>query len=127
MKEFIDTLASACTEALSSPQIKGAIAGATIAFIRVMYDNKEPRMMRKLLESSLCGLIAWTTSYILPVLGMTLDLSIFVGGVVGLLGADKVRSLANTFAAKKARQDHSLLPADKPSQTNPSIHEGEGQ
>lgn len=104
MKEFVDAVWSAVGDMLGSPQIKGAVASTAIAFIRVMYDDKEPRLLRRVLESVLCGFITWTFSYVLPLIGMSLDISIFVGGAVGLLGADRVRGLANMFAQRKVKQ-----------------------
>ena len=87
-------------ELLPEPFRASALA-AMVAFVRVMYDGKEPRLMRRVLESVLCGLIALSIAYMIEALGMSGNWATFIGGAVGLFGADQVRSWGRKFAAKK--------------------------
>ena len=75
---------------LPEPFRASALA-AMVAFVRVMYDGKEPRLMRRVLESVLCGLIALSIAYMIEALGMSGNWATFIGGAVGLFGADQVR------------------------------------
>ena len=122
MREYIEAVASAITEILSNPPAKGALAGTIIALLRIMYDDREPNTVRRLLEAALCGSIAWVTAYVLPAIGLSADTSVFIGGMVGLLGADKIRSLANTFARRKASGRDEQA---RPPQSNTGSYEGE--
>ncbi len=54
-----------------------------------------------LLESVLCGCITLAILSGLSLLGLPQEAAAFVGGMVGLLGVDKVRSLAEYFAGSK--------------------------
>ena len=85
---------------LPEPFRASALA-AMVAFVRVMYDGKEPRLMRRVLESVLCGLIALSIAYMIEALGMSGNWATFIGGAVGLFGADQVRSWGRKFAEKK--------------------------
>lgn len=87
-------------ELLPEPFRASALA-AMVAFVRVMYDGKEPRLMRRVLESVLCGLIALSIAYMIEALGMSGNWATFIGGAVGLFGADQVRSWGRKFAEKK--------------------------
>ncbi len=87
-------------ELLPEPFRASALA-AMVAFVRVMYDGKEPRLMRRVLESVLCGLIALSIAYMIEALGMSGNWATFIGGAVGLFGADQVREWGRKFAEKK--------------------------
>lgn len=80
---------------------RAAVLAALIAFVRVVYDGKEPRWIRRSLESVLCGLIALGISSLVQALGMADGWSTFIGASVGLFGADKVREWGQRFAEKK--------------------------
>lgn len=80
---------------------RAAVLAALIALVRVVYDGKEPRWIRRTLESVLCGLIALGISSLVQALGMADGWSTFIGASVGLFGADKVREWGQRFAEKK--------------------------
>lgn len=83
--------------------VKSALLATIVAFLRVMYDGKEPRMTRRLLESVLCGAIALCVASLLAAAGINADYSTFAGGSIGLLGADQVRAWARQIAQKHVR------------------------
>ncbi len=86
--------------ALSGP-VRAAIIGAVIALIRVMYDSSEPRLMRRLLESALCGAIALCVAAAAEEFGLSSGHSTFLGGAIGLLGADQVRIWARFLVQRR--------------------------
>lgn len=81
--------------------VRAAIVGGAVAFLRVMYDDKEPRVVRRLLESILCGAIAYGIATAIEALGMQPGIATFCGGAVGLLGADWVRAKARLVADRR--------------------------
>lgn len=87
-------------EMLPEP-FRASVLAAFVAFVRVMYDGKEPRPMRRVLESVLCGLIALSIAYLVEALGMSGNWATFIGGAVGLFGADQVRAWGRKIAEKK--------------------------
>jgi lambda family phage holin len=89
--------------ALPDP-VKGALVGTVVALIRVMYDDREPRLLRRLLESTLCGAIAFAVASGAEALGLHGGYSTFAGGAVGLLGADQVRAWAQIWGRKRIEQ-----------------------
>lgn len=100
MPEKDPALWAASWNALPEP-IKGAVLGTAVAFLRVMYDDKEPRLVRRLLESALCGAIALCVSGIAEAAGMPPGTATFAGGAVGLFGADQVRIWARAIARRR--------------------------
>ncbi len=80
---------------------RAAIVGALIALIRVMYDAREPRLMRRLLESALCGAIALCVASAAEDFGLSPGYSTFFGGAIGLLGADQVRVWARYLVQRR--------------------------
>lgn len=83
--------------------IRAAIIAFFMAMLRILYDNKEPRWVRRVLESSLCGTIALAATHAVMILGMSKDWGVFLGGFIGLMGADKVREWGRRVADKRLR------------------------
>ena len=65
-----------------------------IAILRIIYDGKETRPMRILLEAAICGALSLTVSYGIIALGLNHNWSIFGGGAIGYLGSATVRGMA---------------------------------
>ena len=78
--------------------LKAALLATVIAFLRMMYDDREPRFWRRVLESALCGAIAVGVSSGVEAFGGQSSLSVFLGGMVGLFGADQVRAWGRRIA-----------------------------
>lgn len=81
--------------------VRAAIISAVIAFMRVMYDGKEPRMIRRVLEAALCGSIALGVASGIEAIGMPSGVGTFMGAAIGLFGADQVRSWGRKIAERK--------------------------
>lgn len=86
--------------ALSEPT-RAAFLSTVIALCRVMYDGREPRMIRRLLEAALCGSIALGIASGAEAMGMPAGMGTFIGAAVGLFGADQVRSWGRRIAERK--------------------------
>lgn len=84
--------------------VRAAAVGACVALVRVMYDDREPSIVRRLLECTLCGLIALCVASLVQALGIDGGYSTFLGGSVGLLGADQVRTWGRQVAQKRIDQ-----------------------
>jgi lambda family phage holin len=82
--------------------VRASIVAVFVALLRIFYDDKEPRAVRRGLEALLCGGITFAVGSGISVMGLGEGWAMFVGGAVGLLGADKVRELGKRFAKRKA-------------------------
>ena len=83
------------------PDGMGVIMAVVIATLRILYDRKETRPIRVILEAVLCGTLSLTASSGISALGLSADWAIFAGGVIGYFGADTVRTLAVRFLKNK--------------------------
>lgn len=97
-QSFFDLLASAIPQ-----PVKAALLAGAVALLRIIYDGKEPRWFRRLLESSLCGFIALGVSYLCQAIGLPSGWEIFLGGAIGLLGADHVREVGRRLSDERVR------------------------
>lgn len=86
--------------ALPEP-FKAAILATLIAILRVMYDGREPRFIRRLMEACLCGAIAFGLATGLEAVEVPSGMATFIGAAIGLLGADKVREFAQRYVSSK--------------------------
>jgi len=57
-------------DALPEPA-RAAIIGAAVSFFRVMYDDKEPRWLRRVFEVALCAALGFTVSYAVTAMGFS--------------------------------------------------------
>ena len=85
------------------PEVIGAVTAVLIAVLRVIYDGKERRPMRILLEAILCGALSFTASAGIEAVGLDPDWAIFAGGMIGYLGADTARSVALKYLKDKTK------------------------
>lgn len=84
--------------------VRAAVMSVGIAMLRIMYDGREPRIVRRILEALLCGAITFGASSGLQAIGAAPGWGVFVGGAVGLLGADKVRELGRRYANRRVEE-----------------------
>lgn len=82
---------------------RAALLAALVSLLRILYDGKEPRWVRRLLEAALCGCIALGIAYLCEALGFRPGAATFVGAAVGLLGADQVREIGRRIADQRLR------------------------
>lgn len=81
------------------PQISGAIFAVAICYGRLIYDGAERK--DHWIEPVLCGLLAWSASFGLELVGMPMSVAPFLGGVVGFLGVKKIRNIAISAISKR--------------------------
>lgn len=80
----------------NAPVIYATGLSVLISALRIVYRGGSRKAV--LLESVLCGGITLAMLSGLSLLGLPQEAAAFVGGMVGLLGVDKVRRLAERFA-----------------------------
>lgn len=89
--------------ALIPEPFRAALLAALVSLLRILYDGKEPRWFRRLLEAALCGCIALGVAYLCEGLGLKAGWATFLGAAVGLLGADQVREIGRRLADQRIR------------------------
>lgn len=77
----------------------GVFLAAVIAMVRVIYGGGRLRQM--ILEGALCGLATLALIPALEYLGLPESMASFAGGMVGFLGVEKIRELAERFGGNK--------------------------
>lgn len=82
---------------------RAAMLAALVALLRIVYDDKEPRWFRRVLEATLCGCIALGVAYLSEGLGLKAGWATFLGASIGLLGADQVREIGRRLADQRLR------------------------
>lgn len=89
---------------LTPESLQGAIMAFIVSMLRLMYDNKEPNWLRRLIEGFICAFLAYSVFALTNALGISSDLA-FVGSVlIGFLGADFVREKARIWFSNKANK-----------------------
>jgi len=83
----------------NAPVIYATGLSVLISALRIVYRGGTRKAV--LLESLLCGGITLAMLSGLSLLGLPQEAAAFVGGMVGLLGVDKVRHLAERFVGYK--------------------------
>ena len=73
-----------------------------IAYLRILYDDKEPRTVRRLLEAALGGTIVFIVGMTGDHFGLHAGWTYATAGAIGVLGVDWVRTKARAWADKKA-------------------------
>lgn len=86
------------------PTVLSAILAIVIAMLRVIYDKEETSVVRMSLESVLCGALAVVAGSGVNALGLDQDWTIFIGGVIGFVGSQSIRSYADMFLKRKANE-----------------------
>lgn len=79
-----------------------AALAAVLTYLRVLYDGKESRWDRQLLEAALGGVLVFLVGVGAEKAGMGGGLSYAVAGVVGVLGVEQVRQLGRRWAERKS-------------------------
>lgn len=81
-------------------EIMAPILSFVLAFLRTIYQDQEPRWVRRFLESSICGLITLSSGFAIDALGVNGDWKYAVAGGIGFLGTEYIRSVAVKFINK---------------------------
>ncbi|MGL5948250.1 MAG: phage holin, lambda family [Aeromonas sp.] len=84
------------------PAVYGFGLAVSIAYLRVAYAGGARR--QRLLEALLCGAISLAVMSAMGLVGIPAQASGFVGGAIGFLGVEQIRSVARSVLAR--RFDH---------------------
>lgn len=83
------------------PTVLSAILAVFTAVLRVIYDRQETSVIRILLESVLCGTLAVIAGSGIQAMGLDQDWTLFVGGMIGFVGSQGIRTYANMLVKSK--------------------------
>lgn len=78
-----------------------AALAAVLSYLRILYDEKEHRWDRRLIEAALGGVLTFLVGMGAEKFGMGGGLSYAVAGSVGFLGVDQVRKWASAWGSRK--------------------------
>ena len=76
-----------------------------MSIIRVIYDKKETNFLRIIMESVICGALSVSAGSALDAMGYGQNWYLFCGGVIGFMGSQSIRALANKYISTKTEQD----------------------
>lgn len=85
------------------PSLAGVLMAVVVAVIRVIYDKEETSFVRIALESVLCGALALTAGSAINALGYDQNWTLFAGGMIGFMGSQSIRAIANRFINKRLK------------------------
>lgn len=81
------------------PQILGSMMAGLICYGRLIYDGVERK--NRWIEGVLCGALSLCISSALDVFGLPVSMSPFIGGMVGFIGVEKLRTIAISAISKR--------------------------
>ena len=73
-----------------------------LSYVRILYDAKEPRPVRQIIEALLGAIITLVVGISCEKFGLSSGWSFFAAGFIGILGVEQVRQLGRKWAARKA-------------------------
>lgn len=79
-----------------------ALLAFALTYLRSLYDDKEPRWDRQLLEAALGGVLVFMVGIGAEKFGMSGGYSYAVAGAVGVFGVEQVRQFGRRLAEKRA-------------------------
>ena len=75
-----------------------------LSYLRILYDDREPRPVRQFIEASLGSMLVLAVGLSCEQFGLSAGWSYAAAGFVGTMGVNQVRTLARKWASKKADQ-----------------------
>lgn len=69
-----------------------------ISFLRALYDDKEPRRVRQLLEATLGACIVFAIGQTCLAFDISTGYAFVASGAIGTFGVDQVREIAKKWA-----------------------------
>ncbi|QQP86927.1 phage holin, lambda family [Entomomonas asaccharolytica] len=72
-----------------------------LSYLRISYDDKEPRIMRRLLEATIGSLIALIVGMTCTEFGLSAGWTYAVAGWIGTFGVDQMRVWARRWTDKR--------------------------
>ncbi|MBL8444789.1 MAG: phage holin, lambda family [Zoogloeaceae bacterium] len=90
--------------------VMAALLSAVIGLLRVIYDGRERRWLRVLLEGLLCALMTFSVVTAATAYGISERYSAGIGGFIGFIGTDHLRRWARSLAKRQFQEEHSRFP-----------------
>lgn len=87
-----------------SAEIMAPLLSFILALLRTMYQDNDPSWIKRLLESTICGLITLSSGFAINALGMSGDWKYAVAGGIGFLGTEYIRTIAIKFINRKVEK-----------------------
>lgn len=81
--------------------LQGAIMAVMVAVLRVYFDERENRLGRILLEAVICGALSLMGSSLIHTIGLPPTLAVFIGGIIGFVGVEQVRSWLRSYVQSR--------------------------
>lgn len=86
-----------------------AIAGAVMAFfmslLRAAFLRQKSSYRQRMLDGAICGALTLAGMSLLNFFGMPESLAVFAGGMLGFIGAEKIREFLFRFISTKVGKD----------------------
>lgn len=73
-----------------------------LTWLRIQFDDREPRPLRQLIEASLGSLIVMVVGLSMKEFGLSSAWSFAAAGFIGVLGVEQIRQLGRRWAERKA-------------------------
>jgi len=83
------------------PEFGGVLMAIVISILRVIYDRKETKPLRILLEAGICGALSLSVTYGIYALGLNSNWAVFAGGAIGYIGSQTIRELTVKLISNK--------------------------
>lgn len=74
-----------------SSTVQGAIMATTIATLRILYDAKNTKPFRIMLEALICGALALCISSLIEIFHLPSSAATTIGGAIGFIGVNTLR------------------------------------
>lgn len=84
-----------------STTLQGALMAMVIAILRVIYDEKNTKPWRIMLEALICGALSLCVTSIIEYFQLPENASITIGGAIGFIGVTSLRN----FILKSLNKD----------------------
>ncbi|BFQ93266.1 phage holin, lambda family [Gallibacterium anatis] len=86
-----------------------AITGFVMAFfmsmLRAWFLQQKSSYRQRILDGAICGALTLSCMSLLNHFGLHENLSTFIGGMIGFIGAEKIREFLFKFITKKVSKD----------------------
>ena len=84
--------------------IKVWLTAFAVSFLRILYDDSEPRRLKLFIESVLCGIIAAVLLPFISLIGLSAEYNQFLAAAVGVYGFQEIRSTGYKFWKAKEKK-----------------------
>ncbi len=84
-------------------ELAGVMMAMFLSILRIIYDDKEARPVRVVIEAMICGALSLTAISAITAMGLNENWAVFIGGSIGYLGPTTVRGFALKALEKRVK------------------------